>query len=130
MQDRHDREQRALDAISRELADSDPGLAGQLGTFNRLVSAEEMPGRDSIPPAPRPAPGKPRNPRWPRSPRRRLPLAWIAMLVWLLIAIALIAVALLLGHSGRASASASVGTSSAHARAVTTAISATRAMSM
>jgi hypothetical protein len=42
------------------------------------------------------------------------------MLVWLLIAIALLAVAMLLRHS----------TSSAHAIAVTTAISATRAMSM
>jgi hypothetical protein len=119
MQDRHDPEQRALDAISHELADSDPGLAGQLSTFNRLVSAEEMPGRERIQPTPRPVPGR---------PRRRLPLAWIAMLVWLLIAIALIAVALLLRHS--ASASASVGTSGAHARAVTTAISATRAMSI
>jgi hypothetical protein len=110
VQDRHDREQRALDAISHELADSDPGLAGQLGTFNRLVSAEEMPGRERI----LPTPGK------PRGPRRRPPLAWIAMLVWLLIAIALLAVAMLLRHS----------TSSAHAIAVTTAISATRAMSM
>jgi hypothetical protein len=124
MQDRHDPEQRALDAISHELADSDPGLAGQLSTFNRLVSAEEMPGRERIQPTPRPAPGKPRRPRGPRRPRRRLPLAWIAMLVWLLIAIALLAIALLLRHS------ASAGTSSAHARAVTTAISATRAMSM
>ena len=121
MQDRHDREQRALDAISDELADSDPGLAGQLGTFNRLVSAEEMPGRERILPAPRPAPGKP---RWPRRPRRRLPLAWAAMLVWLLIAIALLAIALLLRHS------ASVGSGSAHARAVTTAISAISAISM
>jgi hypothetical protein len=120
MQDRHGREQRALDTISHELADSDPGLAGQLGTFNRLVSAEEMPGRERIPSAPRPTRGKRRRPRRPR----RLPLAWIAMLVWLLIAIALLAIALLLRHS------ASVGTSSAHARAVTTAISATRAMSM
>jgi hypothetical protein len=118
MQDRHDPEQRALDAISHELADSDPGLAGQLSTFNRLVSAEEMPGRERIQPTPRPVPGRPRR------PGRRLPLAWIAMLVWLLIAIALLAIALLLRHS------ASAGTSSAHARAVTTAISATRAMSM
>jgi hypothetical protein len=118
VQDRHDREQRALDAISDELADSDPGLAGQLGTFNRLVSAEEMPGRERILPAPRPAPGKPRR------PRRRLPLAWAAMLVWLLIAIALLAIALLLRHS------ASVGSGSAHARAVTTAISAISAISM
>jgi hypothetical protein len=118
VQDRHAREQRALDAISHELTDSDPGLAGRLGTFNRLVSAEEMPGRERILPAPRPAPGKRRR------PCRRLPLAWIAMLVWLLIAIALLAIALLLRHS------ASVGSGSAHARAVTTAISAISAISM
>lgn len=94
-----EREQRVLDAIRDGLAASDPSLVGQLGTFNRLTSAEDMPGREKIQAGSRPAYlGEARG--YVRRAYRRLGLPWIAMLAWLLIAISLIAVGLLLRHGG------------------------------
>jgi hypothetical protein len=40
------REERALDSISNEMSDSDPGLVTLLNTFTRLASGETMPARD------------------------------------------------------------------------------------
>jgi hypothetical protein len=104
------REQQALDSIKDRLAGSDPGLAALLATFTRLASGEEMPVREEIPRAARRSRRKGRHPR--RGTMSR-PVRWvyqhlgfqaIAMLLWLLITVTLIASALLLGRGGGPSA--------------------------
>jgi hypothetical protein len=42
------REQQALDAIENRLAGSDPNLAALLATFARLTSGEGMPAREQV----------------------------------------------------------------------------------
>lgn len=100
------RDQQALTSIEHRLAGSDPRLASLLSGFTRLASGEEMPGREKI------------QVRWWWAVRRWLPSRWLptrrgparrwparrgrismrtrqaVLLVWLLIAIAMIAVAL------------------------------------
>ncbi|HEY1347981.1 MAG TPA: hypothetical protein VGF54_23575 [Streptosporangiaceae bacterium] len=99
-------EQQALDSIKDRLAGSDPGLAALLATFTRLASGEEMPVREEIPRAARRSRRNRRHPRrgtMGRPARRvyqRLGFQAIAMLLWLLITVALIASALLLGRGG------------------------------
>ena len=92
------REQRALESIADELAESDPALGSLLGMFSRLASGEEMPARNEIHPIQPSATGRLcRN----RSPRRlRVRLGWnrAAVLLWLVITIGLIAVALALNN--------------------------------
>jgi len=103
-------EQHALDSISDGLADSDPELATLLATFTRLESGEEMPARENILAgswrvARRPHRSRrhPRRgtPRWP-APRahRYLGLHRAAVVLWLLITAALIAVAVALSSGG------------------------------
>jgi hypothetical protein len=107
------REQQALDSIKAELADSDPRLAGFMATFTRLVSGEEMPLRERIWAGSRRAGGRPGRNRRRRSPGTRglrTPVAgqWLGpragtlLLLWLLISVALIAVAVILSHGGSA----------------------------
>jgi hypothetical protein len=104
------REQQALDSIKDRLAGSDPGLAALLATFTRLASGEDMPVREKIPQATRCSRRKRRRPR--RGPMSRharrvyqhLGFQAVAMLLWLLITVTLIAVALLLGRGGSQSA--------------------------
>lgn len=73
------REQQALDSIEDRLAGSDPRLASLLSTFTRLTAGEALPKRENIQACPS------RN-------RVRGQLVW--PLLWLVVSIALIAVAL------------------------------------
>jgi hypothetical protein len=88
------REQQALGFIESDLARSDPKLASLLATFARLTCGEEMPVREKIQ-AVR---------RWSAFGARRLGQRlghWRSMtLLWLLIAFALVAVALVVGNGG------------------------------
>jgi hypothetical protein len=89
-------EQQALDSIKKELAGSDAGLAALLSAFTRLASGEEMPEREQIRGS-RQALRPYRRARWRSSLRRvfrRLGMQRAAVLLWLLISAALLAVAL------------------------------------
>lgn len=88
------REQQALYFIEDGLAGSDPGLASLLATFSRLTSGEEMPAREKILPA------RWRDPRAALRLRRHLGLQHAMLLLWLLIAFAMIAVAVVIGGGG------------------------------
>ena len=87
------REQQALDAMEDRLAGSDPGLARLLATFARLTSDEQMPVREKIRAASR------------RRLHEHLGFQGAVGVLWLLIAIVLVAVALLAGSPGRSPAS-------------------------
>jgi len=99
-------EQQDLDSIKDRLAGSDPGLTALLATFTRLASGEDMPVREKIPPATRCSRRKRRRPRGgtmgghARRVYQHLGFQAVAMLLWLLITVTLIAVALLLGRGG------------------------------
>lgn len=93
------REQQALESIKDGLTGSDPELVALLVTFTRLVAGEEMPAREKIRARWR---GNTRhsrrNRRRPRRDRgkarrlyQRLGFKRVALLLWLLIAISLIA---------------------------------------
>jgi hypothetical protein len=88
-------EQQALDSIKDGLASSDPTLVARLAIFTRLVSGEEMPTRERVHadmgrPALRTRPGPARHVRMQRT----------AVLLWLGITMALIAVALVFNRNG------------------------------
>lgn len=86
------REQHVLDGIADGLAGSDPRLTSRLAMFARLTTGEEMPAREMTGRAPADA-GRLR-------PRLCSPRA--APLVWLVIVIALIAVAMAARSGGQA----------------------------
>ena len=91
-------EQQALDAIEDGLAGTAPELVRLLATFTRLASGEEMPARERIRPA-----GRLAAQRIGQGTRRvlvrRLGRQQAFLLVWLVVAIALITVALVLNRS-------------------------------
>ena len=87
-------EQLALESIQTRLGDSDPSLASLLAMFGRLTSSEEMPAGERIRIPLRHPPR--RSPR--RPPRRRVPRRRSALLVWLVVSVALIAVAVVLSR--------------------------------
>ena len=87
-------EQQALDRMANRLADSDPGLAALLAMFTRLTAGEQMPIRESA----RLARG---DTRGVRRLYRRLGMRGVAALLWVLIAVALIAVALAFTGGGQ-----------------------------
>jgi hypothetical protein len=91
-------EQHALVGIETRLAHSDPRLASLLTTFNRLTSGEAMPAGEKVLVARR---GLLRRAHWLYA---RLGFQRVALIVWLVLGIALVAVALGLSHgaSGRA----------------------------
>ena len=103
------REQQALDGIENRLADSDPKLARQLAAFTRLTSGEGMPAREEVP----------MHVGWTRRLGRRARrllagyagLSQAMALLWVLLAVGLIALAV--GLSGGGSGPACVGWSSA-----------------
>jgi hypothetical protein len=96
------REQQALDGIENRLAGSDPKLAWLLGTFARLNLGETMPTREEVP----------LQARWARRIFRRACrlLAACAGLdralavLWVLIAVGLIALSVGLSGGGRGGA--------------------------
>jgi hypothetical protein len=104
------REQQALDSIEDGLAGSDPHLTSMLGIFTRLASGEEMPAREKISVSWRQATGRARRNR--RHPQRnttsrpvhrvyrRLGFQRAALLLWLFMTIALIALGLVLSRGG------------------------------
>lgn len=90
------REQQALDGIENRLVGSDPRLAGLLATFTRMTSDEGMPTREEVR----------IHVSWLRRlfRRARQPLAaglgGVMALLWVLIAVGMIAVAVVLSGSG------------------------------
>jgi hypothetical protein len=104
-------EQHELQCIENSLADSDPRLASLLATFTRLTAGEEMPARERIQAGRRLGPGRRRR-RRPRPgargaaiarPPRRVAWRRIGPVLWVLLAIGLIAGALAAtGGGGRA----------------------------
>jgi hypothetical protein len=83
------REQQALEGLGSRIARSDPVLAGQLAIFTRLTSGEAMPVREStqlVRESTRPARGS-------RRLCQRLGVGAVAPLLFLVVAVALIAVA-------------------------------------
>jgi hypothetical protein len=104
-------ERQALGSIADGLAGSDPRLASMLTIFSRLAAGEEMPVREKTPVRRgRPAAHRPRRARrYPRrsiafpQPRRlypRLGRQQAMLLLWAVIAAALLTAALVLNASG------------------------------
>lgn len=107
------REQQALDAIRDRLSASDPRLVALLATFTRLAAGEAMPVREKIRAGSRWAARRSRRRRHPRRgtvtrhARRlyhRLGFRRAGLLLWLLIAVALIATGVILSRGGSQSA--------------------------
>jgi hypothetical protein len=100
------REQQALDSIMEGLARSDPRLVALLATFTRLVSDEEMPTREKIGAGSRRAAGhRLRRPtskphRYAGLMHQRLRFHQAALLVYLLIAAALVVTGVALSSGG------------------------------
>jgi hypothetical protein len=96
------REQHALDHIENRLAGSDPELTALLATFTRLTSGEEMPVREEVH----------EEGRWTGQVVRRAAayagLDRALALLWVLIAVGLIAAAVAMSDSGSASEGACV----------------------
>src|SRR5260370_42716302 len=101
----------ALRWIEDGLAGSDPRLASMLNIFSRLAAGEEMPAREKTQARRgRPAAHRPRRARrhqrrgtaLPQARRRYPRLGWqqTMLLLWVVISIALVAVALVLNTSG------------------------------
>jgi len=93
------REQQALSSIESRLTGSAPALACLLAMFTRLTVGEALPDRERI--------QLDRRSSWPPRRRRRAgrchrdrrwSLAWFA--VWLVVSVAMIAVALVVGGRG------------------------------
>jgi Protein of unknown function (DUF3040) len=98
------REQQALDSIEDGLSGADPKLASLLATFTRLTAGEEMPVPEKIRAARRSATRLRHRPhrgpmRRERAPTRLTP-GLVAAGLWLLIPVAIIAVALALSRGG------------------------------
>ena len=93
-------EQQALDSIKDDLASCDPALVARLTIFTRLAAGEEMPGREKVQAGARRMVRRSRpEPRLTRRPYQRLGVQQSVMLLWLVITVALIAMAL--GHQPR-----------------------------
>ncbi len=99
-------EERALASINGQLTETDPDLAALLDTFGRLAEGEQMPPREAV---------RSRSRRVPRRPGRarrhsrdgiarrsllRLAPGQIALLLWVVISLSLIAVGVALSREG------------------------------
>jgi hypothetical protein len=116
-----ERERQTLGSIEHGLAGSDPALASMLGIFSRLTSGEEMPVHEKIR-IRRARPAAHRSRRARRHPRRgialpparrlyaRLGPQQAMLLLWAVISAGLIAVALVLNHSGHRACIRLIGT--------------------
>jgi len=96
-------EQQALDSIKDGLAGSDPELAALLSAFTQLASGEETPDGEKVRAGSRRALRRLRRARWRANARRtwqRLGIQRAVVLLWLLITVAMIAVALTVSAGG------------------------------
>lgn len=99
-------EERALASISGQLAETDPELAALLDTFGRLAEGEQMPPRAAVRGRPQRRAGRPRHASRhsrdsiARRSLRRLKAGHIALLLWVVISLVLIAVAVALSREG------------------------------
>jgi len=110
-----ERDQSVLDSIEDRLAGSSPELVSLLDTFTRLAADEGLPAREKIRDGRRATdrrPGlgrrrdRPGGSRRAASPRReRLRWQLIPALIWLVLSLAMIAVALTLNSEGRGASS-------------------------
>ncbi len=91
------REQQALDVIAEQIAGSEPKLASKLATFTRLTAGEDMPVRETILAAATRRPDASDLFRLSPRPGLRGP----ALLLWLVMAVALIAVALVISSGSQ-----------------------------
>lgn len=99
----HDRH--ALDLIEEGLADSDPRFAAKLSAFSRLTDDGEMPARERIGAGRLHSPGLAVRGLLSGGPARQRRVLYVtAIAVWLSISVMLISVALVLSHSGSATA--------------------------
>jgi hypothetical protein len=93
-------ERQVLDSIKSDIAGSDPELTALLSSFTRLVSGEEMPGRENVSAGPRRTIRRHRRARWRTSLRtagHRMGFRRTALLsLWLLTTAALAAVIVVL----------------------------------
>jgi hypothetical protein len=94
-------EQQALDSVKDGLARSDPRLVARLTIFTRLASGEEMPAREKIHVGLR-RPVRRSRPEPPHTRRlyQRLGMQQAMLLLWLVTAVALIAVAVAYNRGG------------------------------
>lgn len=99
-------EQEVLDSIKKGLASSDPTLVARLAIFTRLASGEEMPAWERIRAGSRHSRPRPRPPHRDEMRRgagwlyRHLGLQRAMVLLWLVITVAMIAVALAYNRDG------------------------------
>ena len=95
-------ERQALDSIKDDLASCDPALVARLTIFTRLASGEAMPAREKIHVGSRRAVRRSRpEPRHTRRGYQRLGLQQaVPLLLWLVTAVAVIAIALACNHGG------------------------------
>ena len=102
-------EQRALDAIKGRLSASDPKLVALLATFSRLVAGEAMPVREKLRAGSRWAARhsiRRRRSRWNRGIKgspgmiQSRVFGQIALLLWLVIAVTMVATGLTLSRGG------------------------------
>jgi Protein of unknown function (DUF3040) len=104
----HDR--RVLQTITGQLSGSDPALAALLGIFTRLTAGEQMPEREQIKHGSRRhlSCRRSQSPRGPirfgrgrraREVLKRVGMARILILLWLLVAAVLISVAVIKGNT-------------------------------
>lgn len=103
------REQQALDTIKDRLSVSDPKLAALLATFTRLAAGEAMPACEKIRAGSRQAARRSRRTRHlrrgnvtrhPLQMCQRLGFPKVALLLWLLITVTMIAAGVALSRSG------------------------------
>ncbi len=96
------RDRHALQAIIADLAESDPGLAGRLGTFTQLTAGEAMPAREQIRARPARLPGSGQ-----RTPTHGQRWARVMIVMWLLISAAMVTIAVVLSSGTPAPCKAS-----------------------
>ncbi len=97
-------EEQVLASLNEQLTGTDPELAALMDTFSRLAQDEHMPVREAIRGRSRRLHRRPRRvqshvrPGFARRPLRRLGIGQAALLLWVVISVALIAVGVTLSR--------------------------------
>jgi hypothetical protein len=95
-------DQQELDSIAGGIADSDPGLASMLATFARLAEGEELPAREQIRAAPHLRGwGRCLREAFRRAGGPAMSPGLLAVVLWLVVSVGLIASALAISHGDR-----------------------------